>query len=113
MEQFCQKLAEYQQDGRILPLDGGWVALTIDTITEYAFGRAYNQLDSPDFQDTMIDALLAIYSTGRFALHFPIVFPILDSLLDWFVMKVHPVLQPVVGLAKVRESAFGDTKNQD
>lgn len=98
---FCGKLAEYQRDGRILPLDSGWMALTTDTITEYAFGRAYNQLDSPDFQDTMEDALLAIYSTGQFALHFPIVFPILDSLPDWFVMKVQPVLQPVVGLRKV------------
>lgn len=99
---FGEKLAEYQRDGRILPLDSGWMALTTDTITEYAFGRAYNQLDSPDFQDTMEEALLAIYSTGQFALHFPIVFPILDSLPDWFVMKVHPVLQPVVGLRKVR-----------
>ncbi|KAE9974721.1 hypothetical protein EG328_003678 [Venturia inaequalis] len=97
---FGEKLAEYQRDGRILPLDSGWMALTTDTITEYAFGRAYNQLDSPDFQDTMEEALLAIYSTGQFALHFPIVFPILDSLPDWFVMKVHPVLQPVVGLRK-------------
>lgn len=88
------------------------MALTTDIITEYAFGRAYNQLDSPDFQDTT-DALLAIYSTGQFALHFPIVFPILDSLPDWVVVKVQPVLQPGVGLAKVRESAFGDTKNQD
>lgn len=98
----CQKLAEYQQDGRILPLHRAWMALTTDTITEYAFGRAYNQLDSPDFQETLHEALLAIYTTGQFALHFPIVFPILDMLPDWFVLKAQPVLQPVVGLRKVR-----------
>ncbi|QDS72870.1 hypothetical protein FKW77_007434 [Venturia effusa] len=97
---FCRKLADYQRHGRILPMNRGWMALTTDTITEYAFGRAYNHLDSPDFQDTMEEALQAIYTTGQFALHFPIVFPILDSLPDWFVMRVQPVLQPVVGLRK-------------
>lgn len=102
VKKLCLKLAEYRHDGRILQLDSAWMALTTDTITEYAFGRAYNQLDSPNFDDTLEEALLAIYTTGQFALHFPIVFPILDSLPDWFVLKVQPVLRPVVGLRKVR-----------
>jgi hypothetical protein len=77
------------------------VALTTDIITDYAFARAYNHLDSPNFEDTLHDALTSIYVTGQFALHFPIVFPILDMLPDWFVIQAQPVLQPVVGLRKV------------
>ena len=97
----CDKFTMYQKDGQVLQLDQAWMALTTDIITEYAFARAYNHLDSPNFQGTLHEALLTIAATGHFALHFPIVFPILDMLPDWFVIKVQPVLQPVVGLRKV------------
>jgi hypothetical protein len=96
----CARLAEYHRDGLAIPLDRAWMALSTDIITEYAFARPYDQLDVPNFTETLHDALVAIYVTGQFALHFPIVFPILDKLPDWFVLKVQPVLQPVVGLRK-------------
>lgn len=97
----CQKISLYQ-DGQVLPLSRAWMALTTDIITEYAFAKSYDQLDSPNFQDTLHEALVAIYTTGHFALHFPMLFPILDSLPDWLVIKAQPALLPVVGLRKVR-----------
>lgn len=100
VEKLCQKISQYQ-DGQILPLSRAWMALTTDIITEYAFAKSYDQLDSPDFQDTLHEALLAIYTTGHFALHFPLLFPILDSLPDWLVLRAQPALLPVVGLRKV------------
>lgn len=100
VEKFCQKISQYQ-DGRVVRLNRAWMALTTDIITEYAFAKSYDQLDSPDFQDTLHEALLTIYVTGHFALHFPTVFPILDMLPDWLVLKMQPVLLPVVGLRKV------------
>ena len=103
VEKFVQKLLQYQ-DGRVIRLDRAWMALTTDIITEYAFARSYDQLDSPDFQDTLHEALLTIYITGHFALHFLIVFPILDILPDWLVLRMQPVLLPVVGLRKVSHS---------
>jgi hypothetical protein len=101
VEKLCTKFKEYEKDGRILPLNLAWMALTTDTITEYSFARAYNQLESPNFEETLHEALVTIYTTGQFALHCPIVFPILDMLPDWFVLKAQPVLQPVVGLRRV------------
>jgi cytochrome P450 len=100
VEKLCRKISLYQ-DGQVLPLSRAWMALTTDVITEYAFANSYDQLDSPDFQDTLHEALVAIYTTGHFALHFPIVFPILDSLPEWLVLRAQPVLLPVVGLRKV------------
>ena len=82
------------------------MALTTDVITEYAFAKSYDQLDSPNFQDTLHEALVAIYVTGHFALHFPMLFPILDSLPDWLVLKAEPALLPVVGLRKVNLQHF-------
>jgi cytochrome P450 len=102
VDKLCEKLQEYQQDGKVLNLNNAWMALTTDIITSYAFAKSYDQLDSPDFEDTMHEALVTVYSTGQFALHFPIVFPILDALPEWFVLTVQPVLQPVVGIRKVK-----------
>lgn len=100
VERFCQIISGYQ-DGEVIRLDRGFMALTTDIITEYAFAKSYNQLESPGFADTLHEALVAIYTTGHFALHFPIVFPILDSLPEWLVRSAQPDVLPVVGLRKV------------
>ncbi|KAJ2902593.1 hypothetical protein MKZ38_000354 [Zalerion maritima] len=97
VDKLCDKLAAYGHD-QVIRLSRGCMALTADIITEYSFAKSYNQLDSPDFEDTMHEALIAIYVTGHFALHFPIVFPILDIMPDWFVEWGKPEILPVVGL---------------
>lgn len=100
VDKLCEKLAEYK-NGQVIRLSRAWMALTTDIISEYAFATSYDQLDSPNFEDTMHEALIAIYVTGHFALHFPIVFPILDRLPEWLVRKGQPAILPVVGLRKV------------
>ncbi|KAK0646805.1 cytochrome P450 family protein [Cercophora newfieldiana] len=118
---FCYILAtQYAApDHAVVPLSRAWMALTTDVITSYAFATSYDQLDSPDFVDTLHDALVAIYVTGHFALHFPIVFPILDRLPDWFVRAAQPDVLPVVGLRKdlarrIREIREGrNTKHRE
>ncbi|OWP04675.1 Cytochrome P450 family protein [Marssonina coronariae] len=99
VEKFCQKVGRYR-DGQVLPLSRALMALTTDIITEYAFARSYDQLDSPGFQDTLHEALVAVYTVGQFALHFPFVFPILDLLPPWLVRRAHPEILPVVGMRK-------------
>ena len=72
----------------------------------YAFARSYDHLDSPNFKDTLHDALVAIYSIGPFALQFPLVFPILDIMPEWLVRRTQPDVLPVVGLRKVSIKIF-------
>lgn len=102
VDKLCTKVSAYVDDGRVLHLNRAWMALTTDIITEYAFAKSYDHLDSPDFQESLHDALVAIYTTGQFALHFPITFPILGALPDWLVSKMEPRLLPVIGLRKVQ-----------
>jgi Cytochrome P450 len=106
VEKLCRKFALYNQDGQVVPLGRAWMALTTDVITEYSFAKSYDQLDSPNFQETLHEALVAIYTTGQFALHFPIVFPILDILPEWLVKMAQPEVLPVVGLRKVNSLHF-------
>lgn len=100
VEKLCAKLAAYQ-DGQVLPLSRAMMALTTDVITEYAFARSYDQLDIPDFKDTLHEALIAIYTVGHFALHFSWVFPLLDVMPEWIVRRMQPEILPVVGMRKV------------
>ncbi|KAF1982274.1 cytochrome P450 [Aulographum hederae CBS 113979] len=109
-DRLCSKLTEYQRDGRVLPMDRAWMALTTDIITEYAFAKSYDQLESPNFEDTLHEALIAIFTTGHFALHFPMTYPILDSLPDWFVLMAQPSLQPVMGLRKDLGKRVGEIR---
>ena len=105
VEKFCRKVARYQ-DGQVLPLSRALTALTTDIITEYAFARSYDHLDSPDFRDTFHEALVAIYTVGHFALHFSWVFPVLDVMPEWVVKKMQPEILPVVGMRKVSCDPF-------
>ncbi len=101
VDRLCDKLDKYAANGAVIPLNRAWMALTTDVITEYSFAKSYDQLESPDFADTLHEALIAIYVTGHFALHFPILFPILDMLPEWFVRWGQPEILPVLGLRKV------------
>lgn len=101
VDKLSRKLEIYQQTGEVLALDRALMALTTDIITEYAFAKSYDQLDSPGFSDTFHEALLTIYITGHFALHFPIVFPLLDAIPEWITKKFKPEILPVIGFKKV------------
>lgn len=100
LERLCSRLVEFEKAGSIVPVHSAMMALTTDIITEYAFAKPYDQLEMPNFEN-MEEALKTIIITGQFALHCSLVFPILDSLPDSFVLKHQPVLAPVVGLRRV------------
>lgn len=78
------------------------MALTTDIISEYAFAESYDHLSGVEFEETLSEALEAVYVTGHFGLHFPVVFPVLGMLPDWLVRFAKPQIMPVLGLRKVR-----------
>ncbi|SPQ25754.1 5cb44c17-3a3f-4ee3-b57f-18f095ecc721 [Thermothielavioides terrestris] len=114
VDKLCKKLDGYAAaKGSVVRLSRAWMALTTDIITEYAFAKSYDQLDSPDFADTLHEALVAIYVTGHFALHFPIVFPILDLLPEWLVKWAQPDIIPVDLAERVRQIRDGINKGHE
>lgn len=98
VHKLCEVLSSSSPGGSVIRLSRAWMALTTDIITEYCFAKSYDQLNSPDFADTLHEALVAIYTTGNFALHFPMIFPILDMIPERFV----PEIEPVIRIRKVR-----------
>ncbi|KAJ0364835.1 hypothetical protein COL26b_012343 [Colletotrichum chrysophilum] len=97
VDDLCRKLAA-SADGEVVKLDRAFVALTTDTITQYAFGESYDHLDSPGFEKTLYEAFRTIQSVGALGQQFPSVFKILNALPLWFVKATQPEIMPIVTL---------------
>jgi hypothetical protein len=52
VDKLCGRIAKYQKNGAVLPLGMAWFALSTDIMTEYAFAKNYNQVDSKDFEES-------------------------------------------------------------
>lgn len=90
----CRKLAAHWP-GQAVRLGRAWMTLTIDIISEYAFARSYDHLESPGFDVSTQDALAVDSAIGHFQLHLLIVLPLLDMLPAWLVRVARPVMMPV------------------
>ena len=82
VNKLCYKIIQFYQDRKVLRLDRAWSAMTAGLVTEYAFARSYDQLDSPEFEETYLEPVQTIYTTGHLGLHFPMLSPLLNSMPD-------------------------------
>jgi len=95
IDKLCRKIYLHQEYGQVLPLSKCWFALTTDIITEYAFAKSYDHLESEEFKDTdsFHKGFSITHSGASVIQHFPWLFTILDSLPDWIIEKIEPALK--------------------
>jgi hypothetical protein len=71
-EKLCQKIDEkYTDTGKILELSRAYSCFSIDVITEYAFGRCYNDLDNPDLDSPMRNVIHGQTAKVHIVTHLP------------------------------------------
>ncbi|KAL6249853.1 hypothetical protein RBB50_003709 [Rhinocladiella similis] len=91
LTKLCSKVAaDYAGTDRVLPLHRAWTALTGDVVTEFCFAKAYNHLDSPDFEETFHEPMHAACESSSILMQFPWLWPVMNSLPDWLVVKLEP-----------------------
>lgn len=88
--------SEGSSSDNVVSMDRAFVALTTDIITEYAFAKSYDHLESPRFRQTLHEALMAIYTSAHLAKPFPFLFAALNALPEWLVRQVMPAISPVI-----------------
>lgn len=49
IQHLCHRLTEYASSRKVVDLEAVFTALTLDTITKYAFDMSYGCLEAPDF----------------------------------------------------------------
>ena len=79
VDHLCQRLEECMANGQVVRLDAAYMALTMDIITEFAFGKPYNYLDEPDFKLSWKETVVEGSANGVFLRQFPWALPILKG----------------------------------
>jgi len=114
VDKLCGRIAEYQKKGTVLPLGMAWFALSTDVMTEYAFAKNYNQLDSKDFEEPekLDRGYTAISRFGAVLQHFPSLFTVVDALPDWLVARFDSGLKQLTDFQKVSYPSIDLPKGQ-
>jgi cytochrome P450 len=101
LEILCRQIAKYKDTGKPLRLHDAFAALAADVITEYAFGKSYDHLESPDFRENFNEAFHASSQTGPFNIQFPWLIPLMTSLPDQWVIKMQPLFAQILTVRRV------------
>ncbi|KAJ9609338.1 hypothetical protein H2200_005665 [Cladophialophora chaetospira] len=96
----CSKIDQYVANGGHFPINRAMTAFSGDVITTYVFGQSYQHLESPDFKDTFHEPFMAASESGHVALQFKWVYPLMEALPEWLVLKVQPQIYLILQLAK-------------
>lgn len=96
MTKLAKVLVKDSGSDTIVPMERAFMALTGDITTQYAFARAYDQLDSPNFVNTYHDCLRGHFKFSNAAIHLPGIFAIFDRFPRWLTAIVNKPILPVV-----------------
>lgn len=92
LKKLCSKIEDYAGTDRVLPLHRAWTAYAGDVVTEFCFAKAYDHLESPDFKETFHEPMHAVCQSSTVLMQFPWLWPIMNSLPDWLVVRLEPTM---------------------
>ena len=92
--ELCKRLQDVigKRGHDIIRFDTAFGALTTDIITEYAFGKSWNNMSHPDFNQEWKNVISKSFVTLLTFKSFPLVARTMDALPDWIIKKLDPTL---------------------
>jgi cytochrome P450 len=102
LDLLCSKIDQYAQSDQVFPINRAFTAFSGDVITTYVFGRSYQHLESPGFEETFQEPFIAASEAGHLALQFKWIYPLMETLPEWMVLRMQPQMYMILQLAKVR-----------
>ncbi len=90
IEKLSSRLAEAASRQEVVRLDVAFMALTTDTISEYAFGQDTHYLDEPDFCQMWKETIKGGFETGALCRQFPWLVPTMKRLPPAIVAAMNP-----------------------
>ena len=97
----CSAIAESGVNGNVVVLDKAYCAFSGDIITQVAFAKCYNGLDSPGFKDTFHELFMATGAGSHVMLHFPWMQGLMMSMPEWAVLKIQPLMHSFFRMRRV------------
>ncbi|KIX07822.1 uncharacterized protein Z518_02476 [Rhinocladiella mackenziei CBS 650.93] len=90
VEKLSKRLSEAASQDEVVRLDVAFMALTTDTISEYAFAQDTLFLDEPDFCPMWKDTIRGGFETGALCRQFPWIVPTMKRLPPKLVAAMNP-----------------------
>ena len=101
VEKLCSRIEGFRGTNQPMNIGLAFRCLATDVISEYALGKSYDLLDTPDFSAAWFEAQR---DTGRFVLlakHFPWLIPLLRRLPAWLITMLSPEMGKSLANGKV------------
>jgi len=104
VEHLCSRFESAAKLGTVLRVDAAFMALTMDIITSYVYGKCFNHLNEEDFNLEWKHAIKSSFQTCALIRQFPWILWLLKSLPDSVVMwSMPPMGLLILWQNKVRE----------
>jgi hypothetical protein len=98
----CSSLQETKKTGTPIEMETAMVALTIDIISEFSYGKSYGFLDKPGFDPSFPKIILGMSQASMFFRYFAFLVRVMLSLPDGVVAILNPGALRIAELKKVR-----------
>lgn len=90
IEKLVSQLRSHAGSGKPVIMNMAFSCMTTDIVTEYAFSKSYNFLDSPTFEPNFHRAIVAGSDMGPWIKQFPFLISLMNSLPESMIMKLNP-----------------------
>ncbi|KAK2616577.1 hypothetical protein QQS21_000400 [Conoideocrella luteorostrata] len=90
IEKLISQLRLHAGTGEPVSMNMAFSCMTTDIVTEYAFSKSYNFLDSPTFEPNFHRAIVAGSDMGPWIKQFPFLITLMNSLPESVVMRLNP-----------------------
>ena len=96
VDKLCDRLAEYQAQGKPAVMTHAFACVTTDIISEYSWPQGYNLLDKSEFDSEHYGAWMALSRISHIFKQVGWLFPLLDSMPLWVTKYTSPEVYLVV-----------------
>ncbi|KAJ6092288.1 cytochrome P450 [Penicillium canescens] len=90
IEKLCEQLQGHAGSAYPVTMTMAFSCMTTDVVTEYAFAKSYNFLNSPTFEPNFHRAIIAGSDMGPWIKQFPWLVTLMNTLPQWAVMQINP-----------------------
>lgn len=88
VDKLCVTISTYTHDEGIVELHTAYMALTLDVVSHYAFGKPFGLVDTPGFSPEWKKALGATIEAGVMNRSFPWLADLMITLPEWVAASI-------------------------
>lgn len=105
MDQLCVALKGYVATGEPVELQTAYMALTLDVISQYAFGESFGLVQRPGFSPEWNKMLHATIEAGIMNRHFPWLADVMMNLPAWLAASISGPVAFFLRIQQVSQSS--------